>query len=174
MYISHFLNYLKVIWSYHNSVITTFCSQRKKPPKLSPLIRSAYTSDQRYEVSLTSEEMNSETSLLHTNTVSGPPKLPPRAPMNFIEVLESNSTKKLEVCVLYYNTWVIQEHDCIEHNAEGTPNVHVESLPEVGLTDFKLCRDKNNNRNLLVLKLRMYKYSGYCFTTLRRLLVANM
>ena len=74
----------------------------KKPPKLSPLTRSAYTSEQRYEVSLTSEEMNSETSLLHTNTVSGPPNLPPRAPMNCVEGLESNSTKKHEVSVLYY------------------------------------------------------------------------
>ena len=72
----------------------------KKPPKLSPLTRSAYTRDQRYEISLNSEEINSETLLLHTNTVSGSPKLPPRAPMNCVEGLESNSTKKHEVCVL--------------------------------------------------------------------------
>ena len=69
----------------------------KKPPKLSPL-----TSDQRYEVSLASEEMNSEASLLHTKSVSGPPKLPPRAPMNCVEGLESNVTKKHEVSVLCY------------------------------------------------------------------------
>ena len=74
------------------------------PPKPCPPVRSAYTctSDQRFE------ERNSNTPPLHTNTVFGPPKLPPRdkrRSMNWFRDLESNCMDKSEVMIL------IQEHN---------------------------------------------------------------